>query len=120
MKTVHLTAEYFLDLLKEVKLFHWFTENYEMHLISDGLHSALSSSFDKIAESLIGHSGYSPPRPPTIARGDTVFQNLLKCEVFLKKIQCPRARASVDDALESIGKFMYLSQLARAPRDARR
>lgn len=113
MSKIQELANFFLDLLKEIKLFHWFTKNYELHLIFGELYSSLSSSLDEIVEGMIGESRkLNIGKVPKIVRGDPLG-NIRKCEDVLREMKCARTRAAVDDSLKSIGKFFYLVQLAR-------
>lgn len=44
----------FMELLDNVKIFHWKTKSYAEHKASDSLHESLSGHVDKFAEVYIG------------------------------------------------------------------
>lgn len=45
---------YFMELLSQIKLFHWSTMSYAKHKALDDLHSVMSEKVDLFVESYIG------------------------------------------------------------------
>ena len=48
----------FLELLNMVKLFHWKTHSYALHIATDNLHSKLSENIDRFVEILIAKNNH--------------------------------------------------------------
>ena len=46
--------QYFLNLLNQIKLFHWSVMKYSQHIALDKLYSSLSDNIDKFIEIYIG------------------------------------------------------------------
>ena len=104
-------AEYFLDSLKELKLFHWFTDNYDVHIISGNLYDQLSLEIDAIVEGVLS-SDYMPPNAPKVARKNPL-QVILSLETYLLRLKSARVQSNVDNAEQLIGKFLYLFSKAQ-------
>lgn len=51
---MELTITKFMELINNVKIFHWKTKSYAEHKASDSLHGSLQSHLDKFAEVYLG------------------------------------------------------------------
>ena len=58
-------AEYLNGVLSKIKLMHWYTTNYNLHVIFDKSYKHISDSFDALQEEIIG-----------ISRCGDIFPNL--------------------------------------------
>lgn len=112
----------FLELLNMIKLFHWKTHSYALHIATDSLHSKLSEHIDTFVEILIAKNNHRI----------NVIQTQLKMvhnnnsQDFIKQIHkfreffisidrhLDRSKDSDllsirDDILADINQFLYLS-----------
>lgn len=64
-------ANYFNKVLSDVKLFHWYVLNYDVHNILGEIYSKLSDLFDDLQEEIIGTYKLENNPPP-------IFNNTLK------------------------------------------
>jgi len=49
-------AAAFNAMLSDIKMMHWYTQNYNLHLIFGDMYNALSDLIDKLQEEIIGTS----------------------------------------------------------------
>ncbi len=112
----------FLELLNMIKLFHWKTHSYALHIATDSLHTKLSEHIDTFVEILIAKNNHRI----------NIIQNQLKLvhnnnsEDFIKQIHkfreffisidkyLDKSKDSDlltirDDILVDINQFLYLS-----------
>ena len=113
--------EYFLNLLSQIKLFHWSVMKYSQHIALDKLYSSLSDNIDKFIEIYIGKFNRQPISKFTISMSvssDTSnIINYLELEIEkIKKIRGSLNKATelqsiIDEMLGNIDQCKYLLNL---------
>lgn len=113
--------EYFLNLLNQIKLFHWTVMKYSEHIALDKLHSSLSENIDKFIEIYIGKFNKQPMTKfnisITISSDTSNINNYLELEIEkIKKIRATLNKATelqniIDEMLGDINQCKYLLKL---------
>ncbi len=113
--------EYFLNLLNQIKLFHWSVMKYSQHIALDKLYSALSDNIDKFIEIYIGKFNKQPISifniSISISSDTSNINNYLELEIEkIKKIRIALNKATelqniIDEILGNINQCKYLLNL---------
>ena len=100
-------ANYLLQNLHMIKMFHWFAHTYDQHKIFDKLFEDLSDEVDAFMENILSIKTLRIPYIPKNAK--TSSQDLLSdLEKFINSIRIKRVEASIDNMNQIIGKYRYL------------
>ena len=112
--------EFSLNLLNQIKLFHWATRSYAAHKALGDLHDVLSESVDDLVESYIGAAGRQPLgrfEITTAAHSDVkqTVPFLKDASASLRRIRtdikASELQNKVDEMLGSLDKTAYLLNL---------
>ena len=113
--------EYFLNLLSQIKLFHWSVMKYSQHIALDKLYSSLSDNIDKFIEIYIGKFNKQPISifniEISISSDTSDINNYLELEIEkIKKIRTSLTKATelqniIDEILGNINQCKYLLNL---------
>ena len=103
----------FLELINNIKIYHWKTRNYAEHVATDGLHAKLSANMDKFAEVFLGMSGdrFSINSKLTVA--DKSKKGLCdKVRGFIKYMEGLKITGDLsnirEDVIADCNQFLYL------------
>jgi hypothetical protein len=117
----NLYTEYFLGLLGQIKLLHWCTPKYAIHIALDKLHSSLSENIDKFMEVYIGKYDKQPIDLFKISMEATSDYNIVKDYLIahrenIKKLRNNFKSASdlqniLDEISANINQAIYLINL---------
>lgn len=99
-------AQYLLDVLASIKMYHWFADNYDDHKIFDGLYAELSPEFDNLMEALLA-GRVSNIRVPASLKTDPK-QLLDQLEDFADSVSTRAARAPAENIMQIAEKYKYL------------
>ncbi len=118
----NIYTEFFLELLSQIKLFHWSVMKYSMHIALDKLHSQLSDNIDKFVEIYIGKFNKQPLNKFVIKMSatsdcDNIILYLDKQRDNLKKIRISLNKTTelqniIDEMLGNIDQSIYLMNLS--------
>lgn len=115
-----------LSVLDTIKLFHWMTNNYSAHKISDELYGELQAKTDALVENIIGmKNGEGKPRVIRMShihsipiKANTQVQmkrHLVEFKDYLmREISEADGVASMairDDLIEAVNKYLYLEHM---------
>jgi len=113
--------EYFLNLLNQIKLFHWSVMKYSQHIALDKLYTALSDNIDKFIEIYIGKFNKQPINifniEISISNDTNNINNFLELEIEkIKKIRTTLNKATelqniIDEIMGNINQCKYLLNL---------
>jgi hypothetical protein len=113
--------EYLLNLLNQIKLFHWSVMKYSQHKALDKLYSSLSDNIDKFIEIYIGKFNKQPLSifniNISISSDTSDINNYLELEIEkIKKIRISLNKATelqniIDEILGNIHQCKYLLNL---------
>jgi hypothetical protein len=113
--------EYFLNLLNQIKLFHWSVMKYSQHIALDKLYTALSDNIDKFIEIYIGKFNKQPINifniEISISNDTNNINNYLELEIEkIKKIRTTLNKATelqniIDEIMGNINQCKYLLNL---------
>ncbi len=112
--------EFSLNVLNQVKLFHWATKSYAAHKALGDLHDLLSESVDDLVESYIGAAGRQPLglfEITTVANTDLkqVIPFLKEAGATLRRIRtdlkASELQNKVDEMLGAMDRTSYLLNL---------
>lgn len=81
-KYKEIIVQTFLELLNQVKLYHWKTHDYAVHKATDELYTKLDDDIDKFIEVLLGKDGSRIPSKCTI----TIYDDIENTPRFMKKM----------------------------------
>ena len=112
-----------LSLQNQIKIWHWQTEKYPLHMATDRTHDALLSQIDKFVEVFSGKYGHINAKEYTIVlKGLTSDEGILeyvdgKIEYLIKDL--PKILNEVDtdlfnlrdEILATLNQFKYLLSL---------
>lgn len=84
------------SIISNVKMMHWYTNDYNMHLIFGNLYDNLNDLFDKFQEEIIGLSKCSKEQFPEFqlnnfdnnqyTNDEAIMDSYVALEIFLKQI----------------------------------
>ena len=119
-----IIVENFIEMLNNIKLYHWNTHSYAQHKATDELHERLSGHVDKFVEVLLGKDEsrlrHLQSKLPLINNNNTrtfkdqvyqyreYFVNMNKCLDTQRDSDLLSIR---DDILGDINQFLYLLTL---------
>ena len=112
---------YVMNLLGQIKLYHWATTSYAKHKALDELHSALSDKTDLLVESYIGKFKKQPLKTFTVhtmATSDTKgIEPFLEAERNTMEKLCkkfakfPEFENILQEMMVEVDKTLYLCRL---------
>lgn len=112
-KSIIVSLLHFSNLLK---LFHWNTRSYSLHISSDTLYTSLSSNIDKLIEILLGNNRLSPFNASiqiATLSNDKFFKRVQSFKSLILSIRTNDNVANIcDDILNDVDHFIYQSSLS--------
>jgi hypothetical protein len=112
----------FLELLNMIKLFHWKTQSYSLHIATDNLHSKLSENIDRFVEILIAKNNHringihsqlnlvhNNNTQDFIQKIHKFREFFISIEKYLDGSKDSDLLSIRDDILADINQFLYLS-----------
>jgi DNA-binding ferritin-like protein len=112
-KSIVISLLQFSNLLK---LFHWNTRSYALHISSDTLYTSLSSNIDKLIEILLGNNRLSPFNASiqiATLSNDKFFKKITSFKSLILSIRTNDNVANIcDDILNDVDHFIYQSSLS--------
>lgn len=113
--------EYFLELLGQIKLFHWATLSYPKHKALDHLHDSLSELVDEFVEVYIGRFKKQPVKQATLTlKAHTDPSKMIKYledeRDTLRKMHASFQKTTelqtiLDDMMKAVNQTLYLLHL---------
>ena len=115
-----------LSVLDTIKLYHWMTNNYSAHKISDELYGELQSKTDTLVENIIGmKNGEGKPRIIRLTHINSIpikvnSQSQMKKylvefkEYLMREITSKEGVSSMairDELIEAVNKYLYLDYM---------
>jgi hypothetical protein len=115
-----------LSVLDTIKLYHWMTNNYSAHKISDELYGELQSKTDALVENIIGmKNGEGKPRiirlshinsiPIKVNSQAQMKKYLVDFKDYLMREITPAEGVSSmairDELVEAVNKYLYLDYM---------
>jgi hypothetical protein len=110
---MEVTILYFLDLINNVKIYHWKTRSYAEHIASDTLHGKLSHGMDRFAEVFLGTSNDRFKITATLDISDKTKKGLCdKVKQFITHLEQLRLAKDLSNIREEViadcKQFLYL------------
>lgn len=102
-----------LDLINNIKIFHWKTRSYAEHVASDSLHAKLSANMDRFAEVFLGMSGERFSINSQLNLSDRNKKGMCdKVRAFIKHMEGLKLTGDLSNIREDIiadcNQFLYL------------
>ena len=115
--------EFSLNVLNQVRVFHWMTTSYAQHKALGDLYDALNKNIDTLVETYMGNMGLKERRPPIFQIQTVASSDLATLPPFLKqaynelkgfrnKIKIPEIQNVVDELSSNINQAVYLLRLS--------
>ena len=102
----------FMDIISNIKIFHWKTKSYAEHKASDSLYNSLNSHMDKFAEVYLGSIGgrFDFTTKKTIHIADrnivTEVKNFIK---FINSLNLSGDLSNIrEETVADCNQFLYL------------
>jgi DNA-binding ferritin-like protein len=112
-KSVIISLLQFSNILK---LFHWNTRSYALHISSDQFYSSLSNNIDKLIEIMLGSSRIPLFQSSIIIAAlsnDKFFKRISAFKFLIHNLRYNPSLSNIcDDIINDIDHFIYKSSLS--------